>query len=336
LNLTAPPDPHPRPPKFQPPAGACDTHFHLFGPASRYPFHPESRYLSADALPGTYFELQQILGLSRGVLVSGGGYGTDYTHLEHTLARFPGRLRGILLPPQDLTVQEIRRLDALGVRGMRFISPRRFSKLPALDERLAQRAFEAAGWQVHFYAGGDLEAHLTRLRALPNTVVLDHFGGLDADRPQGEIDALLELLDSAKVWIKLSGPMRLHDGRLSLPRRDAYRAKGGAARPGPAGLGFGLAAREHEQPRHAERRRSAGPSRRMGAGRGRPRPHPGGQPGGFVRLLAAQSRSGRNALLPRTPGLNRLTARGLDDLVQFLGRNLLHLCSTADANPAGG
>ena len=208
MNLTALPDPHPRAPEFRPPALACDTHFHLFGPAGRYPFHPESRYVSADALPETYFELQEILGLSRGVLVSGGGYGTDYTHLEHTLERFPGRLRGILLAPQDLTAQEIRRLHDLGVRGMRFISPRRFSKLPALDERLAQRAFEAAGWQVHFYAGGDLEAHLTRLRALPNTVVLDHFGGLDADRPQGEIDALLELLDSAKVWIKLSGPMR--------------------------------------------------------------------------------------------------------------------------------
>jgi 2-pyrone-4,6-dicarboxylate lactonase len=208
LNLTAPPDPHPRPPSFQTPAGACDTHFHLFGPASRYPFHPESRYVSADALPETYFDLQEVLGLSRGVLVSGGGYGTDYAHLEHALERFPGRLRGILLPPQDLTMQEIRRLDALGVRGMRFISPRRFSKLPALNESLAQRAFDAAGWQVHFYAGGDLEAHSTRLKALPNTVVLDHFGGLDADRPQGEIDALLELLDSAKVWIKLSGPMR--------------------------------------------------------------------------------------------------------------------------------
>ncbi len=208
MNLTAPPDPHPRAPKFRPPSLACDTHFHLFGPAGRYPFHPESRYVSADALPETYFELQEILGLSRGVLVSGGGYGTDYTHLEHTLERFPGRLRGILLAPQDLTAQEIRRLHALGVRGMRFISPRRFSKLPQLDERLAQRAFEAAGWQVHFYAGGDLEAHMSRLKALPNTVVLDHFGGLDADRPEGEIDALLELLDSAKVWVKLSGPMR--------------------------------------------------------------------------------------------------------------------------------
>ena len=186
LSLTPPPDPNPRTPRLRLPEGACDSHFHLFGPASRYPFHPDSRYTSKDALPETYFELQKVLGLSRGVVVSGGGYGPDYTHLEHTLARFPGRPRGILLPPAELSADEIRRLDRLGVRGMRFISPRRFSKLPALDERLAQRAFDAAGWQVHFYAGGDL----------------------DADQPGKELDALLALLDTSKVWAKLSGPMR--------------------------------------------------------------------------------------------------------------------------------
>ena len=208
MKLTQPPDPHPRTPALRAPAHACDTHFHLFGPASRYPFHPDSRYRSADALPETYFFLQTALGLSRGVLVSGGGYGTDYTHLEHTLERYPDRLRGIMLPPVDLSGAEIKRLATLGVRGMRFISPKRFSKLPALDEDLAQRAFDAAGWQVHFYAGGDLQSFSPRLKALPNAVVLDHFGGLDAERPQGELDTLLDLLDTGNVWVKLSGPMR--------------------------------------------------------------------------------------------------------------------------------
>ena len=210
MKLTAAPDPHPRVPKLRTPEHACDCHFHLFGPASRYPFQPESRYVSADALPETYFDLQRILGLSRGVLVSGGGYGTDYTHLEHTLERFANRLRGIILPPTALPAAEMRRLDALGVRGMRFISPKRFSKLPALDEALARRAFDAAAWQVHFYAGGDLGAHAARLKALPNTVVLDHFGGIDADLgiDQPEFRTLLELLDTGKVWVKLSGPMR--------------------------------------------------------------------------------------------------------------------------------
>jgi 2-pyrone-4,6-dicarboxylate lactonase len=38
-------------PKLRAPAGAVDTHIHLFGPASQYPFHPGSKYVSEDILP---------------------------------------------------------------------------------------------------------------------------------------------------------------------------------------------------------------------------------------------------------------------------------------------
>lgn len=205
--VTQPPDPRPRKPSLALPPGACDCHFHLFGPAQRYGWDPESPYVSADALPETYFALQDVLGLQRGVLVSGGGYGRDYTHLADTLVRYPQRLRGIVLPREDLEATEIQTLDAIGVRGMRFISERRHGKLPRLDETLARRAFDAAGWQVHFYPKDDLAELAPRLLALPNTVVLDHFGGLDADGAPG-LKTLLALLDSGRVWVKLSGPMR--------------------------------------------------------------------------------------------------------------------------------
>jgi predicted TIM-barrel fold metal-dependent hydrolase len=205
--LTQPPDPLPRKPALALPPGACDCHFHLFGPAQRYPVDPASPYISADALPETYFALQEVLGLERGVLVSGGAYGRDYTHLADTLARYPARLRGIVLPREDLQTAEIQRLDGLGVRGMRFISERRHGKLPRLDPGLARRAFDAAGWQVHFYPKDDLQAMAPQLLALPNTVVLDHFGGIDADA-QPDLGVLMSLLDSGRVWVKLSGPMR--------------------------------------------------------------------------------------------------------------------------------
>ncbi len=206
--LTQPPDPHPRKPALALPPGACDCHFHFFGPASRYPsLDPDSPYVSRDALPETYFGLQDAVGLARGLLVSGGAYGRDYTHLADTLARFPERLRGVVLPREDLALPEIRKLDALGVRGMRFITGRHHGKLPALDEALARRAFDTAGWQVHFYARGDLEEYAPRLLAVPNAVVLDHFGGIDADASP-DLSTLLSLLDSGKVWVKLSGPMR--------------------------------------------------------------------------------------------------------------------------------
>ena len=206
--VTQPPDPHPRKPALALPPRACDCHFHFFGPASRYPsLDADSPYVPNDALPETYFALQDAVGLERGVLVSGGAYGRDYTHLADTLARFPARLRGIVLPREDLSAAEIRKLDALGVRGMRFITDKPHGKLPRLDPGLARRAFDAAGWQVHFYPKDDLAEHAPALLALPNTVVLDHFGGIDADAG-ADLAPLLSLLDSGKAWVKLSGPMR--------------------------------------------------------------------------------------------------------------------------------
>ena len=216
--LTQPPDPHPRKPALALPPGACDCHFHFFGPAARYPsLDPDSPYISNDALPETYFALQDVVGLERGLLVSGGAYGRDYTHLADTLARFPERLRGIVLPREDLRVDEIRRLDALGVRGMRFISDKRHGKLPRLDPELARRAFDTAAWQVHFYPKDDLADYASTLRSLPNTVVLDHFGGIDADADP-DLRPLLSLLDSGKVWIKLSGPMRCTKEEFPYPK----------------------------------------------------------------------------------------------------------------------
>ena len=208
--VTPPPDPNPRKPRVAVPTRACDCHIHLFGPASRYPFNPASVYVSAEQSAETYFGVQRALGLQRAVVASPGGYGTDYSLLADTLEGHSDRLRGIILPPATLSAAEIRRLDRLGVRGVRFVSESRFGHLPMLDQALAQRVHDAAGWQVHFYPGDDIEAWAPRLRALPNTVVLDHFAGINVDAAAAGQPprALLELLDSGRVWVKLSGPMR--------------------------------------------------------------------------------------------------------------------------------
>jgi 2-pyrone-4,6-dicarboxylate lactonase len=99
--LTQGPDPAPKTPKFRCPPGTIDSHIHLFGPAEKYGFDPSTFYTSRDALPETNIALQQTLGVSRAVIVSGGAYGRNPTHLADTLARFPERFRGIALMPED-------------------------------------------------------------------------------------------------------------------------------------------------------------------------------------------------------------------------------------------
>jgi 2-pyrone-4,6-dicarboxylate lactonase len=208
--FTQPPDPSPKTPCLKLPSGACDCHIHLFGPASKYPFDPGSRYISQDALPEDNIRLQDVLGLSHAVVVSGGGYGRTYRHLVDVLERFPERFRGVALLPDEMPDAEFARLTRLGVRGLRFVSPAHGAHLPHVSEEMAQRAFEH-GWHVQFYpAAGDLGEFADLLLALPNEIVLDHFAAVPAagGTDQPAFRTLLRMLDSGRVWVKISGPMR--------------------------------------------------------------------------------------------------------------------------------
>jgi predicted TIM-barrel fold metal-dependent hydrolase len=208
--LTAGPDSNPHKPKLKAPPGACDTHIHLFGPAAKYPFAPDSPYTSRDALPETFFALQDKLGISTAVIVSPGGYGRNYSLLADVLAKHPDRFRGIALLRDDTPSSEIARLTKLGVRGMRMMSAKRGQHVPNYSKQIAARVHEH-GWHIQFYPhGADIVEYADKLLALPNTIVLDHFasiptaGGVD----QPAVKSVLKMLDSGRVWLKLSGPMR--------------------------------------------------------------------------------------------------------------------------------
>jgi predicted TIM-barrel fold metal-dependent hydrolase len=217
--LTRPPDPSPKKPKLKAPPGACDTHIHLFGPAAKYPFAPDSPYTSRDALPATFIALQDRLGLSTAVIVSPGAYGRNYALLADVLAKYPQRFRGIALLRDDTPPSEIGRLTKLGARGMRMMSAKRGQHVPNLSPALAKRVHEH-GWHIQFYPHGtDIVDYADKLLALPNPVVLDHFasipaaGGLD----QPAVKAVQKMLDTGRVWLKLSGPMRCTGENFPYP-----------------------------------------------------------------------------------------------------------------------
>ena len=208
--LTTGPDPHPKKPKLKAPPGACDTHIHLFGPAAKYPFAPDSPYIAHDALPETFIALQDTLGMSTAVIVSPGGYGRNYSLLADVLAKYPERFRGIALLRDDTPSSEIGRLTKLGVRGMRMMSHKRGQHVPNYSKEIAARVHEH-GWHIQFYPHGtDIVEYADKLLALPNPIVLDHFASIPAaggvDQPA--VKAVLKMLDSGRVWLKLSGPMR--------------------------------------------------------------------------------------------------------------------------------
>jgi 2-pyrone-4,6-dicarboxylate lactonase len=213
-----PPDPEPRVPQHAPPPMAWDCHMHLFGPAAQFPFESHSPYTSDDALPEDYLRMQSKLGFARAVIVSAGGYGRNYRHIQSVLQRFGSHFRGIILPPTDFTPAQIAPLHALGVRGIRmFAGPagHEWSHLPTIEPRLAALA-QDAGWHVQYQSlvRGHLINVADALLALPTRIVLDHFGAFDPalglDQPA--FTTVLRMLDTGRVWVKLSGPMRCSDG----------------------------------------------------------------------------------------------------------------------------
>jgi len=214
--LTPPPDPRVNQPRLPTPPGAWDCQVHLFGPQEEYPQDTTSPYVSAPATAEMNIAMQNALGLARSIVVSGGGYGRDYRYMEHALEKYPRRFRGVILPPDTIADAELKRLDKLGVRGVRFVSDGHAKNLPRILPRVAGQAM-ALGWPVHFYPRGeDLVQYEKDLLALPNQIVLNHFAAVPAAKGlnQPAFQTLLRMLDTGRVWVKLSGPMRSSGGDM--------------------------------------------------------------------------------------------------------------------------
>ncbi len=95
LPVCLPPDPNPRKPRLALPQGACDTHFHVFGPPDRFPFAAARRYTPPAAPVEHYLAMQDTVGLSRGVAVQPTAHGVDNSAILDAVARSGGRLLAV-------------------------------------------------------------------------------------------------------------------------------------------------------------------------------------------------------------------------------------------------
>src|SRR5262245_46199633 len=109
----------PSKPKLRLPAGAWDAHCHVFGPVARFPLAP-SWPPRADAPKETLFALHERLGIERCVIVSSSAYGLENRVEIDALEAKPGRYLGVALAPPTIAAAELKRLDRLGFRGIRF------------------------------------------------------------------------------------------------------------------------------------------------------------------------------------------------------------------------
>lgn len=205
------PDPDPRRPRLEMPPGATETHFHLFGPASRYPYADGREYTPPDAPPEAARHLFATLGIERAVVIQPSVYGTDNRCQLEQAAALGMPFRAVVVTAPETSDAEYAKLEAQGARGVRFILAHRGGLDPALLERYAARMREM-GWHLQLMVKPHHLLELSeRLARLPCPVVIDHMAFIDpaAGLGQPAFQALLRLVQGENGWVKLTGAYRL-------------------------------------------------------------------------------------------------------------------------------
>jgi len=213
----------PSKPKLKLPRGACDVHFHVFGPQAKFPFAANRSYTPADAPKEKLFALHKHLGIERGVMVQSAAHGFDNSAGADLIAARKGDYVGVALLPADASVDTLKKHHAQGFRGVRFNYMKHLGEGTPIDQvMLMAKKLADIGWHLQIHLDSSLIGEMApKLRASPVPVVIDHMGRVDASQglEQKPFRELLALLRDERIWVKVSGCER--SSRQSSPWKDA-------------------------------------------------------------------------------------------------------------------
>ena len=181
---------------------------HIYDGGRFPPPRPESR-MQPNARVADYRLFQNRIGTSRVVVVTPAAYATDNEVTLDAIAQLGPQARGVAVVHPAVTDAELRRMDAAGVRGIRFtqFDPKTATTTMDMIEPLARRV-QPLGWHLQIHLRADqIVAAADLLLRLPGTVVFDHLGRLTS--PEGlshpAFGVIRRLLDNGRTWMKLSG-----------------------------------------------------------------------------------------------------------------------------------
>ena len=201
------------PPGWKLPQGAWDTHFHVLGPQSRYPYSATRKYTPPDAPLAAALALHDRLGIANGLVVHANTHGFDNGVDLDAVARSSGRYLAVVRLDGSATREACQALHQAGARGVRFaFNPQHGGTLDQKVFEHVLRCIEGLGWfvELHF-EGAALPGLRAWLEGIPATVVIDHFGRVDpaAGVAQEPFAILCELMRRENFWTKISGAERI-------------------------------------------------------------------------------------------------------------------------------
>ena len=193
-------------PRLKVPPNATDCHHHIYD--SRFPADPTVALRPGDALISDYRMLQKRIGTTRNVVVQPSTYGTDNRLLIESLETFGLKTtRGIAVVKDTVKDEELKRMDAAGVRGVRVNLAQGGGATWEMVVPLGKR-FAAIGWHMQLNANADdLFANRAVVSEIPCQIVFDHLGRIP--QPVGiqhpAFGFICDLMHKEKAWVKLSG-----------------------------------------------------------------------------------------------------------------------------------
>ena len=200
---------------FDAPAGACDSHVHVFPDPAAFPFWSGRGYTPPVATADDLVALHKALHIDRVVIVTPSVYGSDNrATLDGMKQLGMQRARGVVVIDDNTSAGDLDAMAAAGVRGIRInleqagvVDPAASAqRLRAVVARIGERPMH-----IQIYSRlsvlGPLQAELA---ACPVPLVFDHFAGAQAALgvAQPGFDAIVALVKSGKAYVKVSGSYR--------------------------------------------------------------------------------------------------------------------------------
>lgn len=210
---TAPPDPNTRKPKFVPPPLACDAHCHIFGPAAKFPYHPDSSYWPPDSPFEGLQRLHKVLGFERAVIVHASCHGPDMRATLDGIKRSKGAYRGTAIIDSSFTEKHFVEMHEGGIRAVRFNFVKHLGGRPDMDFfRKTVERVKAMGWHLILHLDAvDLVEFEPMFLKIPVPMVIDHMGRVKAadGLEQQPFKILLNFLKNENFWVKVCGAERV-------------------------------------------------------------------------------------------------------------------------------
>ena len=201
-----------------------DCHIHVLDPA-RFPYAADTSYRPTGqelATADQFFQVLDAYGVAYALLVgTNSGYGTDNRCLLDTLRRGEGRLKGMAVVPNDISVAELRELKTAGVVGTTLNATFYDDEHYLGDQDLIKNLTDLDLF-LQIQAKGDQFVRLLPLVEQSPRVIIDHCGLPDPDAglDQPGFRAVLALGRSGRAIIKLSGYAKF--SREPYPYTDAW------------------------------------------------------------------------------------------------------------------